>query len=102
MLARRLAALTLSLALAWPALPGRGLAQEPEHQWQHGSATVGDLKYPEGFPHYDYVNPQAPKGGSLRLAVEGNFDKLNPLLARGEPASGLEQVFEPLMVPASD
>jgi microcin C transport system substrate-binding protein len=102
MLARRLAVWTLSLALAWPALPGRGLAQEPEHQWQHGIATVGDLKYPEGFPHYDYVNPQAPKGGSLRLAVEGNFDTLNPLLARGEPASGLEQVFEPLMVSASD
>lgn len=102
MLARRLAVWTLSLALAWPALPGRGLAQEPEHQWRHGIATVGELKYPEGFAHFDYVDPQAPKGGALRLAVEGSFDTLNPLLARGEPASGLSQVFETLMVSADD
>ncbi|MCJ8517880.1 microcin C transport system substrate-binding protein [Pseudorhizobium tarimense] len=99
---RRFTAFVLSLALAVPVLSGPSRAQEAEDQWQHGVATVGDLKYSEGFPHFDYVNPQAPKGGPLRLAVEGNYDTLNPLLARGEPASGLSHVFEPLLVPADD
>ena len=102
MLARRLAAFLMSLALASPLLPAEAVAQEGEPQWQHGIATVGELKYAEGFPHFDYVNPQAPKGGPLRLSVEGSFDTLNPLLARGEAATGLAHVFEPLMVSAED
>nr|CAD6427972.1 ABC transporter substrate-binding protein [Rhizobium sp. Q54] len=97
MLARRLAVFLLSLSLAGPAL-----AQEAQQEWRHGIATVGDLKYPEGFPRFDYVNPEAPKGGQLRLAVEGSFDTLNPLLARGEAASGLSHVFEPLMAASED
>ncbi|HEX5936053.1 MAG TPA: ABC transporter substrate-binding protein, partial [Pseudorhizobium sp.] len=102
MLARRLAAFLMSLALAAPLLPAEAVAQEREPQWRHGIATVGELKYAEGFPHFDYVNPQAPKGGPLRLSVEGSFDTLNPLLARGEAATGLAHVFEPLMVSAED
>ena len=100
MLARRLAVLMLSLSLSLPALPV--LSQEGKDDERHGIATVGELKYPKDFPHFDYVNPEAPKGGQLRLSVEGSFDTLNPLLARGETASGLNHVFEPLMVAADD
>ncbi len=102
MLARRFATLIFSLAFVSSTLSAGALAQEPDRRWQHGIATVGELKYPEGFPHFDYVNAEAPKGGALRLAVEGSYDTLNPLLARGEPASGLGHVYEPLLVTADD
>ena len=70
--------------------------------WRIGISTVGDLKHPQGFEHFDYVNPQAPKGGTLRLSDEGNFDTLNPLLARGEVGAGLGMVFDTLLTPALD
>ena len=47
----------------------------------HGYALWGDLKYPAGFAQFDYVNPQAPKGGELRLVSNlrvSTFDKYNP------------------------
>ena len=44
----------------------------------HGFALYDDLKYPKGFKHFDFVNPQAPKGGTLQLMGFGSFDSLNP------------------------
>ena len=62
-------------ALAGAAIPA--LAEEPAPR--HGIAMHGEPKYPEGFSHFDYVNPDAPKGGSLELAVVSNgFDSFNP------------------------
>lgn len=58
------------------------------HQ-SHGIAMHGDLKYPENFKHFDYTNPDAPKGGEIRRASRGNFDSLNPFILKGTPASGL-------------
>lgn len=49
----------------------------------HGFALYGDLKYPKGFSHYDHVNPEAPKGGHLRLMGFGTFDSLNPYTLKG-------------------
>lgn len=49
----------------------------------HGFALHGDLKYPKDFPHLDYVNPEAPKGGTLRLMGFGTFDSLNPYTLKG-------------------
>lgn len=99
-LARRFASLFLSISLLASAIPSQGLTQEPE--WKNGIATIGELKYQKDFPRFDYVNPDAPKGGTLRLAVEGNFDTLNPVLARGEAGTGLGLVFETLMTPSED
>ncbi|PWB49266.1 MAG: ABC transporter substrate-binding protein [Nitrosomonadales bacterium] len=60
-------------------------------------------KYPPGFLHFDYVNPDAPKRGSLALPVMGNFDSLNPFLLKGIPATGVtELVFETLMEQSQD
>jgi microcin C transport system substrate-binding protein len=60
-------------------------------------------KYPAGFQHFDYVNPDARKGGNLILSGFGNFDSLNPYLLKGAPAEGLGQlIFEPLMVQSLD
>jgi microcin C transport system substrate-binding protein len=52
----------------------------------HGLSIHGDLKYGPGFPHFDYVNPAAPRGGSVRLAATGTFDNLNPFILKGVPA----------------
>jgi microcin C transport system substrate-binding protein len=49
----------------------------------HGCALYDDLKYPAGFSHFDFVNPHAPKGGSLRLMGFGAYDSLNPYTLKG-------------------
>ncbi len=73
---------------------------------RHGLSTFGDLKYSAGFSHFDYVNPQAPKGG--RLVTVGTqaldtFDSFNAFILKGDPAQGLfEHVYDTLMVRAMD
>ena len=70
---------------------------------QHGLAMHGTLKYPASFKHFDYVNPDAPKGGTLRLGVVGdNFDSLNPFIIKGVPASGVSYLYQGLTVHAED
>jgi microcin C transport system substrate-binding protein len=69
---------------------------------QHGSSMYGDLKYPAGFPHFAYVNPQAPKGGRVRLAALGTYDTLNPFVLKGVPAAGLGYTFDTLTVDSAD
>ncbi len=49
--------------------------------WRHAHSLVGEPRYPAGFSHFDYVNPQAPKGGVVRQGVPGSFDNLNPVVA---------------------
>src|SRR5690606_26492240 len=57
----------------------------------------------EGFPHFDYVNPHAPKGGRLRLSAQGSFDSLNPLIIRGTPAAGIREfLYESLLTRGLD
>lgn len=68
----------------------------------HGLSMYGDLKYPQGFDHFDYVNPAAPKGGALRLAAQGTFDNLNPYILKGVSAPGLGLTFDTLMDSSRD
>ena len=71
----------------------------------HAVAQFGAPKYPAGFTHFDYVNPEAPKGGTLTLSdtTNSSFDKLNPFTLKGKPAPGLvELVFETLTVYSLD
>ncbi len=63
----------------------------------HGIAMHGAPKYPPGFAHLDYVNPDAPKGGDLRRGIQGTFDSLNPYILKGTPAAGRQHVFESLL-----
>jgi len=81
-------------------LASGALAQEP--QWRHGTTLMEGLKYPEGFARYDYVNPDAPKGGIVRLSETGSFDTFNPILPQGEVATGLGLVYETLMDSSMD
>ncbi len=59
-------------------------------------------KYPPGFDHFSYVNPDASKGGTLNLAGYGSFDKLNPFTLRGLPAAGLGVLMFETLAEASD
>lgn len=54
----------------------------------HGYAQFGTLKYPASFSHFDWVNPNAPKGGVLRIMASGTFDTLNPYTLKGTSPSG--------------
>ncbi|MHB1218102.1 MAG: extracellular solute-binding protein [Alphaproteobacteria bacterium] len=68
----------------------------------HGIAIHGGPGYPADFTHFSYVDPNAPKGGSVRLSAFGTYDSLNPFILKGTPATGLGNVFETLMVSALD
>ncbi len=72
-------------------------------QAAHAVALHGQPKYPAGFAHFDYADPQAPQGGELFTSGMGNFEKLNPYTLKGRAADGLQDlVFETLAVPAWD
>ena len=79
----------------------------------HGLSAFGDLKYPKDFAHFDYVNPEAPKGGRLAtLPVQGvnTFDSFNAFILKGDPAAGFSLgssdvnsiAFDSLMTRAGD
>ncbi len=68
----------------------------------HGMSMYGDLKYKAGFKHFDYTNPDAPKGGDVKLSALGTFDNLNPFILKGVPAAGIGEAFDALMVQSSD
>ncbi|MBI2717146.1 MAG: ABC transporter substrate-binding protein [Rhizobiales bacterium] len=72
---------------------------------RHGLSVFGDLKYPDGFGHFDYVNPNAPKGG--RIAPIGptpgdSYDSFNGYILKGDPVQGYELMFDTLMARAMD
>ena len=79
-----------------------GEAMAPAGEWRHAVGISGEPGYPEGFPHFDYVNPDAPQGGKVTLYWPRGFDSLNPLLPRGTPAPGLALMYESLVAPALD
>lgn len=83
-------------ALAMAAASAQGVTD------RHGLSLFGDLKYGPDFKHFEYVNPQAPKGGELRLSSIGTFDSLNPFIIKGNAAGLVGQIYESLMVSAQD
>lgn len=78
------------------------LAPLPAYAWQHAVAMHGEPKYGPDFSHFDYVNPDAPKGGSLRLSAIGTYDSLNGFILRGTSASGLGLIYDTLTAHAMD
>ena len=68
----------------------------------HGISTFGDLKYPEGFDHFDYVNPEAPKGGTFSTWGFGTFDSLTPYILKGNAAALSTVFFDTLMTGSLD
>jgi microcin C transport system substrate-binding protein len=75
-----------------------------EKSWNHGLSLFGELKYPAGFKNFDYVNPAAPKSGTVRQIAFGTFDNLNLVVAgvKGSLAGGVTLATETLMTDALD
>jgi peptide/nickel transport system substrate-binding protein len=93
----RLSALLLAAAELCAQLPPAAAAPI------HAIAMHGEPKYPASFKHFDYVNPDAPKGGSVAFGVLGSFDSVNPLIIKGNAAPGMrELVYESLLGRAND
>jgi len=86
-----LTGLFLSLAVT------SAIAAQPEG----GIAMHGQPKYAASFDHFDYVNPNAPKGGEVHLAAMGSFDNFNPFIVKGQSAD-IGQLFETLMASSAD
>ncbi|MEM6490488.1 MAG: ABC transporter substrate-binding protein, partial [Pseudomonadota bacterium] len=89
-------ALAAALAFAAPAF-----AESPGTGPSHAIAMHGDPALPADFPHFPYVNPNAPKGGVFRQAAIGTFDSFNSYIIKGSPA-GLPGLYDSLMVNSAD
>ncbi len=77
-------------------------AADQEVVTSHGLSIFGDLKYPADFKHFDYVNPDAPKGGIYRTWSLGSYDSLTPYTEKGNSADGAWDVFDSLMTGTLD
>jgi len=75
--------------MVWLCLAVSPLSIASADEWRHGHTLFGELKYEEGFEHYDHVNPDAPKGGRFNSAATGGYDSFNPFVVRGRAAAGL-------------
>ena len=72
--------------------------------WRHALSLFGDIKYPADFKRFDYVNPDAPKGGTVRQILIGTFDNLNVTVAgvKGAIAAPVQLIYESLTTPSLD
>ncbi|HET8729987.1 MAG TPA: extracellular solute-binding protein [Moraxellaceae bacterium] len=68
----------------------------------HAIALHGNPKYPAGFKAFDYVNPDAPKGGDVRYEAYDTFSSLNPFITKGVPAEGLDAIYDTLTLKSDD
>lgn len=85
------AVLGFGLALSVPAS-----AQETTIK-SHGYSFYGDLSYPADYPHFSYVNPDAPKGGEISVATLGTFDSMNPYSRKGRGGALSTMMYESLL-----
>jgi len=77
-----------------------GMAADPTPA--HAVAMHGTPKYPSDFTHFDYVNPDAPKGGAIVNEATGTYDSFNPFILKGVPAAGIGLLYDSLMSSSAD
>ncbi|WP_425051843.1 extracellular solute-binding protein [Psychromarinibacter sp. S121] len=94
----------IALPAALAALAATAHAQETDEEVivAHGVSNFGELKYPEGFSHLDYVNPVAPKGGEISEWASGNFDSFNNYTRKGVSAALTELMYEDMLAATAD
>lgn len=103
-------ALSLFASAAAAAAGSRVMSASAQNADQHGMSAFGDLKYPPDFPHFSYVNPNAPKGGVFSQIGPNRqfnqsfqtFNSLNSFILKGDAAQGMELTFATLMVRSGD
>ncbi len=79
------------------ALPLPLQAESAEGKRVHGTSLVGDVKYAADYERFSYVNPDAPKGGKIRLSAQGGFDSFNPFIVKGSAADRVGIIYDALM-----
>ncbi len=89
------------LSLLW-LISADGYHLEQKSTIAHGLSFHNTLKYPKGFSHFDYANPDAPKGGTLRKGATGTFTTFNTFATKGTWADGSYFLYDPLMFRAGD
>jgi microcin C transport system substrate-binding protein len=84
--------------------PARAQAAASEPAWRHALSLFGDIKYPADFKRFDYINPDAPKGGVARMISIGTFDNFNLAVAgvKGSLAPAATLIYETLMTRSQD
>ncbi|MBI2206027.1 MAG: ABC transporter substrate-binding protein [Candidatus Rokubacteria bacterium] len=97
-----LTSVVLVLVASWAGTPSAQPKSDGTVTTAHGVSMYGDLKYAAGFRHFAYANPQAPKGGDVKLAAIGTYDNLNPFILKGVAAAGLGETFDTLMLGSAD
>ena len=88
------------LLLASPATQQAQAQSQPRKE--HALSLVGQPKFGPDFKNFDWVRPDAPKGGTVRMWSEGSFDNLNPFTISGEVADQLDNIFDQLMAASAD
>ena len=73
-----------------------------DENYQHAISVFNEIKYKNNFKYFDYVNPNAPKKGVIKLAERGTFDSLNQFILKGLPAIGLDNIYDSLLVTSLD
>jgi microcin C transport system substrate-binding protein len=105
----------LAAALLLGGLSATATAQEPAAsvaiatgagtgQWAHAVTLMGEPKYGADFKHFEYANPDAPKGGLVRLGTQGGFDNFNVVVAglKGDVEGGIAQIYDTLTLESQD
>ena len=84
--------------------PANAQSAAAEPVFRHALSLFGQVKYPAGFKHFDYVNPAAPKGGTVRQIQVGTFDNFNLVVAgvKGSLAAGVQLIYESLTTASLD
>src|SRR3954447_23492090 len=80
----------------------RPAAAQPAVTRTHALSLLGEPALPADFPHWPWVNPNAPKGGEVVLTALGSFDSFNPFILRGTPAVGIANLYDTLLKESSD
>jgi len=93
-------AAVLWIGLFWASVAAAGTLDGVEGK--HGVAMHGDLKYGPDFTHFDYANPNAPKGGLVRQGTIGSYDSFNGYIVKGNSAAGLGLIYEGLTSASAD
>ena len=102
---RAVSRIALLAAALLPLAPGPAAAEDgtaARGPSVHALAVTGDLKYGPGFTHFDYTDPEAVRGGEVRLARVGTFDSLNPFILKGVAAAGWNLIYSRLCEKAQD
>ncbi len=93
---------SLALLFLWGVSFNAFAAPQQDAPRAHALAMHGAPKYAPAFTHFDYANPEAPKGGEFRLSARNTYDNLNPFILKGASVDGSGYVLDTLMVKSAD